>query len=144
MVDRLNAALSGWYRIDELVGRGGMAAVYRATDLRHDRVVAIKVMNVEFTETVGRERFLREIRVTAGLTHPHILPLYDSGDVDGRRRRSGSRRYGAPLALARVVLATQRCALPVAPSARARAGVGQRREVSPAARSLTGWHHVGV
>jgi serine/threonine-protein kinase len=112
MIDRLNAALSGRYRIEELVGRGGMAAVYRATDLRHERVVAIKVMNAEFAETVGRERFLREIRVTAGLTHPHILPLYDSGDVDGtlfyvmpfiegeslRQRLAG----GTPLPLAEV------------------------------------------
>jgi len=83
MIDRLNAALSGRYRIEELVGRGGMAAVYRAMDLRHERVVAIKVMDAAFAETIGRERFLREIRVTARLTHPHILALYDSGDVDG-------------------------------------------------------------
>jgi tetratricopeptide (TPR) repeat protein/tRNA A-37 threonylcarbamoyl transferase component Bud32 len=83
MIDRLNAALSGRYRIEELVGRGGMATVYRAVDLRHERVVAIKVMNPDFTETVGRDRFLREIRVTAGLTHSHILALYDSGEADG-------------------------------------------------------------
>ena len=60
-----------------------MATVYRAADLRHDRVVAIKVMNPEFADPVGRDRFLREIRVTAGLTHPHILVLYDSGEADG-------------------------------------------------------------
>jgi len=60
-----------------------MATVYRAADLRHDWVVAIKVMNPEFADTVGRDRFLREIRVTAGLTHPHILVLYDSGEADG-------------------------------------------------------------
>jgi serine/threonine-protein kinase len=83
MIDRLNAALSGRYRIEELIGRGGMATVYRAVDLRHERAVAIKLMNAEFAETVGRERFLREIRVTASLTHPHILSLFDSGDVDG-------------------------------------------------------------
>ena len=58
-----------------------MATVYRAVDLRHDRVVAIKVMNPDFAETVGRDRFLREIRVTAGLSHPHILALSGSGDV---------------------------------------------------------------
>src|SRR6476469_2808197 len=83
MIDRLNAALRGRYRVENRVGRGGMATVYRAVDLRHERVVAIKVMNPEFAETVGRDHFLREIRVTAGLSHPHILPLFDSGDADG-------------------------------------------------------------
>ena len=83
MIHRLNDALAGRYRIEGLIGRGGMATVYRAIDLRHDRVVAIKVMNPEFAETVGRDRFLREIRVTASLTHPHILALYDSGEADG-------------------------------------------------------------
>ena len=82
MIDRLNDALSGRYRVEALVGRGGMATVYRAVDLRHDRVVAIKVMNPDFAATVGRDRFLREIHVTAGLTHPHILALYDSGAVE--------------------------------------------------------------
>jgi Tfp pilus assembly protein PilF/tRNA A-37 threonylcarbamoyl transferase component Bud32 len=82
MIDRLNVALSGRYRVEALVGRGGMATVYRAVDLRHERVVAIKVMNPDFAATVGRDRFLREIRVTAGLTHPHIIALYDSGTVE--------------------------------------------------------------
>jgi tRNA A-37 threonylcarbamoyl transferase component Bud32/tetratricopeptide (TPR) repeat protein len=83
MIERLKHALGDRYRVDALVGRGGMATVYRAVDLRHDRAVAIKVMNPDFAETVGRERFLREIRVTAGLSHPHILALHDSGDADG-------------------------------------------------------------
>src|SRR4029453_15410806 len=83
MIDRLNEALDGRYRVEELIGRGGMATVYRAVDLRHERTVALKLMNPEFAATVGRDRFLREIRVTAGLTHPHVLSLYDSGDVDG-------------------------------------------------------------
>ena len=83
MIDRLNATLRGRYRVEDLLGRGGMATVYRAVDLRHERVVAIKVMNPDITETIGRDRFLREIRVTAGLSHPHILPLFDSGDADG-------------------------------------------------------------
>ena len=83
MIERLRHALGDRYRVEALVGRGGMAAVYRAVDLRHDRVVAIKVMNPEFAETVGRDRFLREIRVTASLSHPHILALFDSGDADG-------------------------------------------------------------
>jgi cytochrome c-type biogenesis protein CcmH/NrfG/tRNA A-37 threonylcarbamoyl transferase component Bud32 len=83
MIDRLNDALGGRYRVEQLVGRGGMATVYRAADLRHERIVAIKVMNPEFAATVGRDRFHREIRVTAGLSHPHILALYDSGDANG-------------------------------------------------------------
>ena len=83
MIERLRHVLRDRYRVEGLVGRGGMATVYRAVDLRHDRVVAIKVMNPDFAETVGRDRFLREIRVTAGLSHPHILALYDSGEADG-------------------------------------------------------------
>jgi serine/threonine protein kinase len=82
MIDRMNEALAGRYRVEALAGRGGMATVYRAVDLRHDRLVAIKVMNPEFVESVGRDRFLREIRVTAGLSHPHLLALYDSGAID--------------------------------------------------------------
>ncbi len=83
MIDQLNNALRGRYRVEALVGRGGMATVYRAVDLRHERVVAIKVMNPDFAATVGRDRFLHEIRVTARLTHPHILALFDSGEADG-------------------------------------------------------------
>ena len=91
MIERLTDALRDRYRVEALVGRGGMATVYRAVDLRHDRVVAIKVMNPEFAETVGRDRFLREIRVTAGLSHPHILALHDSGDVEDPRDSAGGR-----------------------------------------------------
>jgi serine/threonine-protein kinase len=83
MIHGLRHALRDRYHVEALLGRGGMATVYRAVDLRHDRIVAIKVMNPDFAETVGRDRFLHEIRVTAGLTHPHILALYDSGDVAG-------------------------------------------------------------
>jgi eukaryotic-like serine/threonine-protein kinase len=83
MIDRLNDALAGRYRVEQLVGLGGMATVYRAVDLRHERIVAIKVMNPDFAATVGHDRFLREIRVTASLSHPHILALYDSGDANG-------------------------------------------------------------
>jgi serine/threonine protein kinase len=81
MIDAINEALSGRYRVDSVAARGGMAEVYRATDLRHGRTVAIKVMNLEYAASVGRERFLREIRVTAGLSHPHLLALYDSGEI---------------------------------------------------------------
>ena len=81
MIDAINEALAGRYRVDSLAARGGMAEVYRATDLRHERTVAIKIMNPEYAASVGRERFLREIRVTAGLSHPHLLALYDSGEI---------------------------------------------------------------
>jgi len=91
MIERLTDALRDRYRVEALVGRGGMATVYRAVDLRHDRLVAIKVMNPDFAETVGRDRFLREIRVTAGLSHPHILALHDSGDIADRRDSADGR-----------------------------------------------------
>lgn len=81
--ERLAAALANRYRIERELGQGGMATVYLAHDLKHDRDVAIKVMRGELADSVGRERFLREIRLAAKLTHPHILPVFDSGDADG-------------------------------------------------------------
>ncbi len=81
--DRLRSALADRYRLERELGRGGTAAVYLATDLRHDRPVALKVLNPELAVSVGPERFLHEIRTTARLTHPHILPLLDSGEADG-------------------------------------------------------------
>jgi serine/threonine-protein kinase len=80
--DKLSAALSDRYRIERELGQGGMATVYLAHDLKHDRQVAIKVLRPELAAMIGSERFLQEIRVTARLRHPHILPLYDSGAVD--------------------------------------------------------------
>lgn len=82
-VERLSAALVGRYVIHELVGEGGMATVYRATDVRHDRPVALKVLRPELAAVLGPERFLQEIKVTARLQHPHILPLHDSGEAEG-------------------------------------------------------------
>ena len=73
--------LAGRYRVERELGRGGMATVYLAHDLRHDRAVAIKVLNPELAAWLGAERFLAEIRTTARLQHPHILPLLDSGEV---------------------------------------------------------------
>ena len=81
--DRLRASLAERYRIDAEVGAGGMAHVYRAHDLKHGRDVAVKVLRPELAYAVGADRFLREIATTATLRHPHILPLYDSGDADG-------------------------------------------------------------
>jgi serine/threonine-protein kinase len=80
---RLAAALSDHYRIERLLGQGGMATVYLATDLKHDRDVAVKVLRPELAATVGPDRFTREIEIAAKLTHPHILPLHDSGEADG-------------------------------------------------------------
>ena len=82
-VARLTAALADRYRIERELGRGGMAAVYLAEDLRHRRRVAIKVLKPELAAVIGAERFLHEITTTANLQHPHILPLHDSGAVDG-------------------------------------------------------------
>jgi serine/threonine-protein kinase len=79
----LVAALSERYRIERELGQGGMATVYLAEDLKHSRKVAIKVLRPELAAVVGAERFLREIATTANLRHPHILPLYDSGDAAG-------------------------------------------------------------
>jgi serine/threonine-protein kinase len=79
---QLNAALSDRYVLQEELGRGGMATVYLAHDLKHDRMVAVKVLHPEVAAVVGAERFLKEIKVTANLQHPHILPLHDSGQAD--------------------------------------------------------------
>jgi Tol biopolymer transport system component/tRNA A-37 threonylcarbamoyl transferase component Bud32 len=81
--DRLSAALSDRYRIERELGQGGMATVYLAQDLKHDRKVAIKVLKPELAAVLGAERFVVEIRTTASLQHPHILPLFDSGTADG-------------------------------------------------------------
>lgn len=79
----LRSALSDRYRIERELGAGGMATVHLAHDLKHDRAVAIKVLKAELAESLGRERFVREIHLAARLTHPHILPLYDSGEAEG-------------------------------------------------------------
>ena len=82
-IARLTAALHDRYTIERQIGEGGMATVFLAEDLKHRRPVAIKVLRPELAATVGSERFLREIEMAAKLQHPHILPVYDSGDADG-------------------------------------------------------------
>ena len=82
-ITRLNATLAGRYRVERELGEGGMATVYLAHDERHNRNVALKVLKAELAAVVGAERFLAEIETTAKLTHPHILPLFDSGEADG-------------------------------------------------------------
>jgi len=79
---RLTAALADRYRIERELGQGGMATVYLAQDLKHDRRVAVKVLRPELAAVIGAERFLSEIKTTANLQHPHILPLFDSGEAD--------------------------------------------------------------
>ena len=81
--ERLKAALADHYAIERELGSGGMATVYLAEDLKHHRPVAVKVLRPELAAVLGAERFLKEIEVTANLRHPHILPLFDSGEADG-------------------------------------------------------------
>jgi eukaryotic-like serine/threonine-protein kinase len=84
MLNRLQASLADRYRIERELGRGGMARVFLAHDLKHDRPVALKVLLPELAQVLGPERFLREIRLCARLQHPHILVVHDSGDADGQ------------------------------------------------------------
>lgn len=83
ILERLTSSLGDRYRVEKRVGQGGMATVYLAEDLKHGRRVAIKVLRPELSAALGAERFLREIELAAKLQHPHIIPLYDSGDADG-------------------------------------------------------------
>ena len=83
LLNRLQVALADRYRIEGEIGAGGMATVYLAQDLRHDRKVALKLLRPELAAVIGAERFLAEIKLTANLQHPHILPLFDSGEADG-------------------------------------------------------------
>ena len=94
--DRLSAALAGRYRIERELGQGGMATVYLAEDLKHDRNVAIKVLHEDLGATLGPERFLAEIKTTAKLQHPHVLPLLDSGSTDVGDGKGGLLYYVMP------------------------------------------------
>lgn len=82
-VERLTQAMADRYRIQRELGRGGNAIVYQATDVKHGREVAVKVLRLELAGSIAADRFLREIQFTARLDHPHILPLLDSGTIDG-------------------------------------------------------------
>jgi eukaryotic-like serine/threonine-protein kinase len=82
-IEALGASLADRYRLERELGAGGMATVYLAQDLRHQRPVAIKVMRPEVSAELAADRFLLEIRTTANLQHPHIVPVFDSGAVDG-------------------------------------------------------------
>src|ERR1700675_3009907 len=81
MLNRLRASLADRYRIERELGRGGMATVFLAHDLKHDRPVALKVLHPDLAATLGPERFQREIRLAARLQHPHILTVLDSGET---------------------------------------------------------------
>src|SRR5262249_12032816 len=87
LIEEIDAAvpgnLGGRYQIEREIGRGGMARVYLARDVKHSRYVAVKVIRPELAASLGRDRFLREIEIAAGLRHPNIVPVYDSGDADG-------------------------------------------------------------
>jgi serine/threonine-protein kinase len=82
-VDRVTSALAGRYRVERVLGEGGMATVYLAEDQKHRRKVAVKVMRPELAATLGADRFLREVQIAAQLSHPHVLPMHDSGEADG-------------------------------------------------------------
>ena len=92
MSDLLTAALADRYRVERELGRGGMAIVYLARDLRHDRPIALKVLRPELAASLGPERFLQEIRIAARLQHPHILPVHDSGEA-GTGEAGGTRLW---------------------------------------------------
>ena len=81
--DALSDALADRYRVERILGEGGMATVYLAHDVKHDRKVALKVLKPELGAVLGAERFLSEIKVTAKLQHPNLLPLFDSGEANG-------------------------------------------------------------
>jgi serine/threonine-protein kinase len=95
--DALRTALADRYRIERELGVSGMATVYLAADLRHDRKVAIKVLKPELAAVLGAERFVVEIKTTAALQHPHILPLFDSGSIPGHPHASAA--SGGPASL---------------------------------------------
>ena len=95
-LEGLTSALAGRYVIERELGAGGMATVYLAQDLRHNRKVAVKVLRPELAAVIGADRFLTEIRATANLQHPHILPLFDSGEADGLLL-GGDREDAGPL-----------------------------------------------
>jgi serine/threonine protein kinase len=82
--DSVADALRDRYTLQRELGRGGMAVVYLAHDIRHGRPVALKILHPEVAAALGPERFLREIQLTARLQHPHILPIHDSGEASGR------------------------------------------------------------
>ena len=95
-LDRFEAALSNRYRLGREIGSGGMATVYLAEDLKHDREVAVKVLRPELASAIGADRFLREIKFTAKLNHPHILPLFFG--LGGKKRRPQLEQLGDRLA----------------------------------------------
>ena len=128
-VDGPGAALADRYRIERELGAGGMATVYLAHDLKHERRVAIKVLRPELAAAIGAERFLREIRIAASLEHPHILTLIDSGEVPA----TGSLYYVMPFVEGETL--RQRLAdagpLSVSEAARARIVVGFKAGAGP-------------
>jgi len=137
------------YRMDDEIGSGGMAVVYRAHDLKHDRPVAVKVMRPEIAAAMGRERFLSEISIAAKLQHPHVLSLIDSGDVDGQLYYVMPYLEGETLAqrLAREgqldVSEAMRIATEVVSALRyAHAHKVLHRDIKPANIMLTGGHAV--
>ena len=143
----LTESLADRYAIDREIGAGGMATVYLARDLKHDRKVALKVLREDLSASLGKERFLREIKIAAGLQHPHVLPLYDSGEangllyyvmpfVDGMSLRERLEREGEfPVADAVRILRDVADAL----SAAHKMGI-VHRDLKPENVMISGWH----
>ncbi len=94
---RISTALADRYKIESHLGEGGMATVYLAHDLKHDRKVALKVLRPELAAVIGGERFLAEIKTTANLQHPHILGMHDSGSGSSFPDRSGFFTFASPV-----------------------------------------------
>ncbi len=95
LLDRVRTGLADRYAVDQEIGQGGMATVYLALDLKHNRKVAVKVLLPELTKSVTAERFLREIEMAAGLAHPNIVPVYDSGEAEGEDNGEGTKESKA-------------------------------------------------
>ena len=99
----LAQALSGRYVIEHELGRGGMASVWLARDLRYDRMVALKVLHSDLAASLGGQRFLREIMLAARLQHPHVVPVYDSGEIASAR---ASQVFSAARARRRAIISS--------------------------------------
>ena len=137
--ERLAAALADRYVVERELGRGGMATVYLARDVRHARQVAIKVLHPELAAVFGAERFLAEIKTTANLQHPHILPLFDCGAADGQLFYVMPFVEGETLR-ARLERETQ---LPIADAVRSRAKSPTRLQLRARARRHPPRHQAG-
>jgi serine/threonine-protein kinase len=150
-LDRVRDGLAGRYAVDQQIGSGGAATVYLADDLKHRRQVAVKVLRPGVAATVGSSRFLREIAIAARLSHPHILPVHDSGEIQGGPDRDGLLFYVMPLAQESLGARLARGQVPLAETVRILRSVADalayahaqgivHRDIKPDNVMLTGRH----